>query len=134
MSKFTPEELQAFKAELCKGASESQFQLFIAESEARDLRPGVHLFFQLRNSKEWDSDVKAKVNVSKATWITTIAALRLISQRTGQDAGRGKTRWIYLDEQNRPTIESTIPLPHPDTPQLPREPYACVVPIYRKEI
>ena len=131
--KFTPEELSAFKTELCKGASEAQFQLFIAEAEARDLRPGVHLFFQLRSASEWDPDVRAKVKVSKATWITTIAALRLISQRTGQDAGRGKTRWIYLDEHNRPTIESTIPLPHPDNPQLPREPYACVVPIYRKD-
>src|ERR1700677_1322177 len=108
-TKFTQEELDAFKTELCKGASDAQFRLFIAEAEARDLRPGVHLSFQLRKAKEWDPDVRAKVDVSKATWITTIAALRLISQRTGQDAGRGKTRWIYLDAQNRPTIESTIP-------------------------
>jgi hypothetical protein len=132
-TKFTPEELEAFKTELCKGASDAQFQLFIAEAEARDLRPGVHLFFQLRNTSEWDPDVRAKVRVAKATWITTIAALRLISQRTGKDEGRGKTRWIYLDSKNAPTIESTIPLPHPDNPQLPREPYACVVPIYRKD-
>ena len=132
-TKFTPEELAAFREEYCKGASDTQFDLFISEAVARNLRPGPHLFFQLRSVNEWDSDIGAKVRKSKATWMSTIAAFRLISQRSGKDAGRGKTRWIYLDDQNLPTVESTIPLPHRENPQLPREPFACVVPIYRSD-
>ena len=132
-NKFTPEELKAFREEYCRGASQTQFDLFINEAIARDLRPGPHLFFQLRSVNEWDPEVGAKVKKQKATWMSTIAAFRLISQRSGKDAGRGKTRWIYLDENNAPTIESTIPLPHKDNPQLPREPFACVVPVYRSD-
>lgn len=132
-TKFTPEELGAFREEFCKGASDSQFELFISEATARNLRPGPHLFFQLRNVNEYDPEVGAKVRKSKATWMSTIGAFRLISQRSGKDAGRGKTRWIYLDDSGMPTIESTIPLPHKENPQLPREPFACVVPVYRSD-
>jgi hypothetical protein len=130
---FTEEELKAIREEICAGASDSQFNLFISEAKARNLRPGTHLFFQLRSVNEWDPEVGAKVRKSKATWITKIDAFRLISQRTGKDAGRGKTRWVYLDDNKMPTIESTIPLPDKANPQLPREPYACIVPIYRSD-
>lgn len=130
---FNEQELKAIREEWCPGASDSQFELFISEAKARNLRPGTHLFFMLRNTNEWDPTIGAKVRKNKATWITKIDAFRLISQRTGKDAGRGKTRWIYLDDQNNPSIESTVPLPHPTKPHVPREPYACVVPIYRSD-
>lgn len=130
---FTETELKAIREEICAGASDSQFELFISEAKARNLRPGTHLFFQLRSVNEWDPEVGAKVRKSKATWITKIDAFRLISQRTGKDAGRGKTRWVYLDNDKMPTIESTIPLPDKASPQIPREPYACIVPIYRSD-
>jgi len=39
-TKFTPEELAAFREEFCKGASDSQFELFISEAIARN-RPAT---------------------------------------------------------------------------------------------
>lgn len=130
--KFSPDELAAFREEYCKGATDAQFTLFITECERRNLIPGQHIVFQLRSSKEWNPDINASINVRKAVKITTIDALRLISQRTGEYEGQGEGEFYYLDEKNEPTIVSKIPLPHPTLPNTPREPWAATIPIYRK--
>ena len=131
---FTEKELAAIRAECCKGATDTQFELFISECKARSLRPGVHLVFQLRRAKEFDSTVGAYVYVQKPYWITTIAALRLIAQRTGDYLGQGTEEYIYLDKEGNPTIKSEIPLPHEDPAQrpLPREPWVARATVYRK--
>jgi hypothetical protein len=130
---FTEEELKAFRAEYAKGASDTQFNLFISECIARNLRPGSHLVFQLRNSKEWDPVVGASVFVKKPYWITTIGALRLIALRTGQYGGSTPPQYIYLDDSGDPTIISEIPLPNKQNKQLPREPWAVRVSVKRKD-
>ena len=129
---FTPEELQAFREELFQGFTDSQFNLAIAECKRRNLVPGQHIFFQLRNSSEWDPTIGAKVNTKKLTKVTTIDAFRLISHRTGEYIGQGKGKFYYLDGENNPTVVSEIPLPHPTQPNTPREPWAASIPIYRK--
>lgn len=129
---FTPEEIAAFREELFQGFTESQFNLAIAECKRRNLVPGQHVFFQLRNSSEWDPTIGASVKTKKLTKVTTIDAFRLISHRTGEYAGQGKAKFYYLDEAKQPSIVSEIPLPHPTTDNAPREPWACSVPIYRK--
>ena len=131
---FTEKELAAIRAECCKGATDTQFELFISECKARSLRPGVHLVFQLRRAKEFDSTVGAYVYVQKPYWITTIAALRLIAQRTGDYLGQGTEEYVYLDKEGNPTIKSEIPLPHEDPAQrpLPREPWVARATVYRK--
>ncbi len=129
---FSPEELSAFREELFLGFTDSQFNLAITECKRRNLVPGQHVFFQLRNSSEWNSDIGAKVSTKKLTRVTTIDAFRLISQRTGEYIGQGKGRFYYLDADNNPTIVSEIPLPHPTLPNTPREPWAASIPIYRK--
>lgn len=131
---FTDEELKAIRAEYCKGATDTQFELFISECRARSLRPGVHLVWQARKAKEYDSVTGAWVFVSKAFWITTIAALRLIAQRTGDYLGQGPEEYIYLDAAGNPTIKSEIPLPHEDPTlrPLPREPWVARATVYRK--
>lgn len=129
---FSEQELAAIKAEWCKGASDSQFELFISECKARNLRPGVHLVFQLRNSKEYDPTVGASVFVKKPYWITTIAALRLIAQRTGEYLGQGPDEFVYLDAEGLPTIKSDIPLPTSKTDPTPREPWVARAKVYRK--
>jgi hypothetical protein len=130
---FTEAELKAFRSEYAKGATDSQFELFISEAKARNLRPGPHLVFQLRNAKEYDQDTKAWQYVKKPYWITTISALRLIAQRTGQYAGQSPAEFIYLDDQGLPSIISQIPLPDKDNKLLPREPWAVRVAIKRKD-
>lgn len=129
---FTQEELNSFREEMFQGFTDSQFNLAIAECKRRNLVPGQHVYFQLRNSSEWNSDIGAKVSTKKLTKVTTIDAFRLISQRTGEYTGQGKAKFYYLDEQNQPSIVSEIPLPHPTLSNTPREPWACAVPIYRK--
>ena len=76
---FNEKELAAIRSEYCKGATDSQFELFISECRARNLRPGQHLVFQLRNAKEYDPAIGASVFVKKPYWITTISALLLIA-------------------------------------------------------
>lgn len=129
---FTQEELNSFREEMFQGFTDSQFNLAIAECKRRNLVPGQHVYFQLRNSSEWNSDIGAKVSTKKLTKVTTIDAFRLISQRTGEYAGQGKAKFYYLDDANAPSIVSEIPLPHPTLSNTPREPWACAVPIYRK--
>jgi hypothetical protein len=131
---FTEKELAAIRSEYCKGATDAQFDLFVSECKARNLRPGVHLVFQLRRAKEYDPTVGAYVYVQKPYWITTIAALRLIAQRTGDYLGQGPEEYIYLDESGNPTVRSEFPLPHEDPKQrpLPREPWVARATVYRK--
>jgi phage recombination protein Bet len=129
---FSQEELAAIKSELCKGATDEQFTLFIAECKRRNLVPGTHLFFQLRGAKIYDPVLKVKVSVQKATWITKIDAMRLIAQRTGEYQGQDPAQYIYVDDNFLPTIVSDVPLPQKANPALPREPWAARVSVHRK--
>lgn len=131
---FTEKELAAIRSEYCKGATDAQFDLFVSECKARSLRPGVHLVFQLRRAKEYDPTVGAYVYVQKPYWITTIAALRLIAQRTGDYLGQGPEEYIYLDKDGNPSIKSEVPLAHEDPAQRPltREPWVARATVYRK--
>ena len=131
-TKFTEQELKVFRAVYAKSASDTQFELFIAECEARNLRPGTHLVFQTRSTKEKDPTTGAFLWVSKGYWITTISALRLIAQRTGEYLGQGPEEYIYLDDDGMPTIISQIPLPQKGSTSIPREPWAVRVAIRRK--
>lgn len=129
---FTQQELSAFREELFKGFTDSQFNLCIGECARRGLVPGNHVVFQLRNSKEWDATLGASVSTKKIVKITTLEAMRLIAQRSNEFEGQGKARWTYLDDDGNPTITSTIPLPTPGNRLVPREPWTCAVPVYRK--
>jgi hypothetical protein len=130
---FTEAELVAIRAEYCKGATDTQFELFISECKARALRPGPHVVFQLRNAKEWDADTGASRFVKKPYWITTIGALRLIALRTGQYGGSTPAEYIYLDDNGDPTVISQIPLPSKTNKSLPREPWAVRISVKRKD-
>jgi hypothetical protein len=130
---FTDKELAAIREEYCAGATDTQFELFISECKARNLRPGPHLVFQLRNSKVYDADTQTSRYVKKPYWITTIGALRLIALRTGQYGGSTPAEYIYLDDAGDPTVISQIPLPSKTNKALPREPWAVRVSVKRKD-
>ena len=134
---FTPQQLKAFRAEFCKGFNDDQFEVSMAFCQLRDLLPGKHVLFQLRRSKEWDDYVRAKVDVTKVVFITTIDAARLIALRSKEYTAQDPETYIYLDGEGNPSVESKIPLPRvplpPDgQPALPREPWAVRTTVYRK--
>ena len=130
---FTEKELAAIRAEYCKGASDTQFDLFISECKNRGLYPGRHLVFQFRKSKEYDETTGAWVYVKKPYWITTIQALLLIAEETGKYDGASAPEYIYLDQEGEPTVVSEIPLASKENRSLPREPWAVRVKIRRKD-
>jgi phage recombination protein Bet len=129
---YTPEELQAIRQECAPGATDSQFTLFLTECKSRNLVPGRHVIFQLRRTSEYDSATGAKMWVSKPVLITTIPALRLIAQRSGEYLGQGREKYIYLDDKFSPTVESSIPLPDPKNPSFARDPWVAEATVYRK--
>lgn len=135
---FTEQELGAIRSTFCKGFTDDQFQVCLTFCRVRNLLPGKHVVFQLRQSNEWDEILRAKQKVTKIIFITTIDASRLIAQRTGQYGGQAPEQYIYLDEDGTPSIVSEIPLPQMPLPlkgqaALPREPWAVRTTVFRKD-
>jgi hypothetical protein len=131
MVEYSAEELAALKKEHAANATDEQFQLWIAECRNRNLAPVRDILMQIRTSEEYDPELKAKVKKKKSIYIVTIGAKRKIANATGLYAGQLPTKWIYLDPQNQPTIESEIPLPDPTNPMLPLEPWAVRTSVLR---
>jgi hypothetical protein len=129
---YTAEELAALKKEHAANATDEQFKLWIAECRSRNLAPVRDILMQIRTSERWDPEVRAKVKEKKSVYIVTIGAKRKIANATGLYAGQLPTKWIYLDSKNQPTIESEIPLPDPNNPSLPLEPWAVRTSVLRK--
>lgn len=129
---YTAEQLAAIKAEYCKGATDDQFTNFIRICETRGLTPGNQVIFQLRNQRVFDPEVGASVVEKRATYLTSIDAFRLIAQRSGQYAGQAPAQYVYLDESNKPTIISEIPLPDGISTKKAAQPWAVRVSVYRK--
>src|ERR1017187_1382911 len=123
-AKFTEIELKAWRAEYAAGATEEQFDLWIANCERRNLIPVQDVVLQIRSSREWDPQTKAKVFVKKAIYITTIAALRKIALRTSKYGGPLPTEWIYIDDDGNPSLVSEVMLPDPADKSRPRTPWA----------
>jgi hypothetical protein len=132
MIEYSTEELAALKKEHAANATDEQFRLWIAECRNRNLAPVRDIIMQIRTSEDYDPEVRAKVKKKKSVYVVTIGAKRKIANSTGLYAGQLPTRWIYLDKENRPTVESEIPLPDPTNPMLPLEPWAVRTSVLRK--
>ena len=130
---FTDAELQALRKEYAANVSDSGFILWIEECKRRRLVPGRDIVLQIRSVKEYDEEQKKKVFKQKAVYITTIAALRKIAERTQQFGGQLPSQWVYLDDSGAPTIVSDVPLPKKDKPKEIREPWAAKATIRRKD-
>jgi hypothetical protein len=129
---YTQEELDALKKEHAPDATDDQFKLWIAECRTRNAAPVRDIIMQVRTSEVYDPEIKARVKKKKSIYIVTIGFKRKIANATGLYAGQLPTKWIYLDTNNQPTVESEIPLPDPQNPQLPLEPWACRTSVLRK--
>lgn len=133
VAEFTAKELAALKKEQAAGATDEQFELWIADCRLRELIPGRDVLLQLRTVDEYDPAVRAKVKRTKAIYITTIGGIRKLAEGTGKYAGQLPSKWIYLDDKGLPTIESEVPLPDPAKPPYPLLPWAARATILRKD-
>jgi len=127
---YTEAELKAIREVHAKDATDAQYENFIRECSERNLMPGRHVYFQLRSQSEKDENgnwVKSK----RPIHISSIDAMRLIAQRTGQYQGQAPPVYIYLDENNFPSIKSEVMLPDKDNPDIPAKPYAVQVSVFR---
>src|SRR5258708_5816167 len=95
---FTEEQKSAYRKILAPNATEEQWTYFIGECQRRELIPGVHVLFQVRNAEEFSQQLQRKIQVQKVTLVTTINALRLIAERSGKFRGYGRFTYYYADE------------------------------------
>jgi hypothetical protein len=109
---FSEEQNAAYRTALAPpNSTDAQWNYFRTECERRALIPGVHVIFMLRAAQEWNKELQRNIDVQKVVLITTINALRLIAQRSGNFEGYGGPFiYVYSDENGNPTIESKIPL------------------------
>ncbi len=123
---FSDQELSDLKKEHAPQASEEQFRLWLTECRNRNAVPGKDIFLQIRNANEWDDVQRKKVFKKKAIYITSVAFLRKIAQRTGNYGGQLPSVWVYLDADGMPSIQSEVPLPS-------KQPWAAKVSVIRKD-
>jgi phage recombination protein Bet len=128
---FTPEYLKSLRAEYASQATESQFRLWIEECKIRGLMPQRDVVLQIRGVSEYDSETRQKVFRKRAIYITTIQALRRLAERTGKYAGQLPSKWVYLDENGQPGIESDVPLPENKDSAIPKRPWAAKASVLR---
>lgn len=126
-SKFSAKEIAAWKAEYAAGITDVQFDLWIEGCERRNLVPVEDVVIQIRSTKEWDDETKAKVWKRKPVFITTIRALLKLAERTGKYKGLTATEWIYLNADGYPVEASLVPLPETDSIEKPKIPWAARV-------
>lgn len=134
MVEYSAEELAALKKEHAANATDEQFTLWLMECRTRGLTPVRDVLLQVRTTEEWDGELRAKVKKKKAIYVTTIGAFRRIAESTGKYVGQRPSKWIYLDKEGKPTIESEIPLPDPASDkEAPLRPWAVRSTILRKD-
>lgn len=129
---FTPEYLKSLQAEYASQATESQFNLWVEECRMRGLMPQRDVVLQIRGVSEYDSESRQKVFRKRAIYITTIQALRRLAERTGKYAGQLPSKWVYLDGEGNPGVESDVPLPESKESAIPKRPWAAKASVLRK--
>lgn len=98
LTSITQAEAAIYRAEHAPHATDAQWNYFWTECQRRNLVPGVHVIFQVRSAKEYSRELGREIDVEKVVLITTIAALRLVAERSGKFAGYGRTTWHYQTE------------------------------------
>ena len=87
---FSNEDIQLIKETVCKGATDTEFKLFINQARATGLNPLARQVFAV---KRWDSNLKREAMSIQVS----IDGFRLIAERTGKYAGQTPPQWCGDD-------------------------------------
>lgn len=87
---FTQEDIELIKETVCKGATDTEFKLFINQARTTGLNPLARQVFAV---KRWDSQARREVMSIQVS----IDGFRLIAERTGKYAGQTPPQWCGDD-------------------------------------
>ena len=87
---FSTEDIRLIKETVCKGASDTEFKLFINQARTTGLNPLARQVFAV---KRWDSSAQREVMSIQVS----IDGFRLIAERTGKYAGQLGPLWCGDD-------------------------------------
>lgn len=96
LSRFSPEQIDLIKRQICPGASDDELQLFIQQCNRTGLDPFSRQIYSIERREKRDN-----------TWVTkrqtqvSIDGLRLVAERSGKYAGQTAPEFCGADGQWR---------------------------------